>query len=89
MTILINQTTEERLRDRIERLEKTCAAYDHVCQTTRIDDIRKRLAGLDSALSDVLLLIDGEDKAAALVARGMSRERAAEILTLLTKNFYL
>jgi hypothetical protein len=81
------RVTEQRLRARIAALERTCDRYDHLCQTGRLDALRKRAAALESALSDVVYLTCGDDPAGTLEERGLSRERAREIVALLSKNF--
>jgi hypothetical protein len=79
--------TEALLRERIAALERTCERYDHLCQTGRLDALRRRAAELESALSDVVFMTCGEHPASTLEERGLSRPRADQIVNLLSKNF--
>lgn len=86
MKAAFDATTEGRLRERIRRLEKTLAAYDHAINTRGIDAYRKRVALLESALTDVIIPRPYGDVAKILEESGLSAERAKEIFRLLTEK---
>jgi hypothetical protein len=86
---IIDVNTESRLRERIAKLERTLAAYDRLLNTNAADEQRKRLAALESALTDVLCSHPQDDAAMVLAKSGVSTTRGAEILILLSKKFAL
>lgn len=77
----VTDTVEMRLRHRIRQLEKTLTAYDHAVNTPVIDRHRKTIAALASALVDAVSAGAGGAPVEALVKRGLSTERAREIVS--------
>jgi hypothetical protein len=83
----MDNSREALLRGRISRLEKSIRYYDAALNTARLDEDRKRLAALESALADVLCSHPKDDPAMVLTKLGISAARGAEILILLNQKF--
>jgi len=84
----IETPREKAMRERIARLEITLGAYDRMVHTTTVDAYRKRIAGLESALTDVLYPRIDSDPIKILIKRGLSPCRATQIIDFLT-NFHI
>lgn len=54
-------TVESALRGRIDKLENTLRYYDRRMNTRAVDEDRKRISALESALADMLPMIEEND----------------------------
>ena len=78
---------EKRMRERMQKLEKTLDAFRNQRSAMHAVQSLKRLATLESALLDVVFVGEPGEEVERLVKHGVSAPRAEQIVALLMQKF--